>query len=182
MRVSLESPISLGDPSGVATEAQRASLVGDGASQATSSGKAKANDSSASGGAKDSVTLSPDAQREVTQLKQRDQEVRAHEAAHMAAGGGIVTGGATYTYQQGPDGRRYAVGGEVSIDTSPVSNNPRATENKARQIQSAALAPANPSPQDRKVAAQAARMAASAAAELAKQGSQTAGGRFEAMA
>ena len=181
MRVSLESPISFGDPSGVATEAQRVSLEGDGTSQATSPGKAKANDSSASGGAQDTVTLSPDAQREVTQLKQRDQEVRAHEAAHMAAGGGIVTGGATYTYQQGPDGRRYAVGGEVSIDSSPVANNPRATENKAWQIQSAALAPANPSPQDRKVAAQAARMAAKAAVELQTQAEPGRGVRFESI-
>jgi hypothetical protein len=117
----------------------------------------------------DSLELSPDAQREVDKLKARDQQVRAHEAAHMAAGGGLVRGGTSYSYKQGPDGKRYAVGGEVSIDTSPVPDNPRATQVKARQIQAAALAPADPSPQDRKVAGQAAQMAAQAGAELAKQ-------------
>jgi len=115
----------------------------------------------------DQVELSPEAQKEITKLKARDQEVRAHEAAHMAAGGGAVRGGASFSYQQGPDGKRYAVGGEVSIDASPVKDNPRATEQKALQIQAAALAPADPSAQDRKVAAQAAQMAAQALAELA---------------
>ena len=49
----------------------------------------------------------------VSELKARDQVVRAHEAAHLAAGAGIVTRGASYTYQTGPDGQRYAIGGEV---------------------------------------------------------------------
>jgi hypothetical protein len=50
----------------------------------------------------------------VKELEARDAEVKAHEAAHQSAGGGM-TGAATYTYQQGPDGKMYAVGGEVSI-------------------------------------------------------------------
>lgn len=54
----------------------------------------------------------------VSELKQRDAEVKAHEAAHLAAAGGIATGGASFSYQQGPDGIRYAIGGEVNIDTS----------------------------------------------------------------
>ncbi len=120
------------------------------------------------GGTKDRLELSPEAQRQIAELRARDAEVRAHEAAHLAAAGGLAKGGANFTYQQGPDGKEYAVGGEVSIDTSPVNGNPRATLAKAQQIQAAALAPADPSPQDRAVAAQAAALAARAAQELAQ--------------
>jgi hypothetical protein len=117
----------------------------------------------------DTLTLSPEAKAEVAKLQARDADVRAHENAHLAAGGGIVTGGANYTYQEGPDGRNYAVGGEVGVDTSPVRGNPQATIAKAMHIMAAALAPADPSGQDRSVAAQAASMAAQAAGEVAKQ-------------
>ncbi|MEO5342761.1 MAG: hypothetical protein H7842_05385 [Gammaproteobacteria bacterium SHHR-1] len=113
--------------------------------------------------------LSEEEQRQVEELKRRDAEVRAHEAAHMAAGSGLVRGGASYEYEQGPDGKRYAVGGEVSIDTSPVRGDPEATLAKAQKIRNAALAPADPSSQDRSVAAQASQMAAEARMEMAKQ-------------
>ncbi len=52
----------------------------------------------------------------------RDREVRAHEMAHLAAAGGLASSGATFTYQHGPDGVSYAIGGEVKIDTSSGSN------------------------------------------------------------
>nr|WP_282452723.1 putative metalloprotease CJM1_0395 family protein [Lysobacter sp. CAU 1642] len=111
----------------------------------------------------------PAVQRQLAQLAARDREVRAHEQAHVAAGGSIVTSGPTYVYQIGPDNRRYAVGGEVGIDTSPVRGDPEATLDKARQIRAAALAPAQPSAQDLQVAAQASRMEQSARLELARQ-------------
>lgn len=123
----------------------------------------------------DSVELSPEARQQLEKLKARDQQVRAHEAAHMTAGGSLVRGGASYTYQQGPDGRRYAVGGEVSLDASPVRDDPRATIAKAERIRAAALAPADPSAQDRSVAAQAAAMASQAAAELARRPASSSG-------
>lgn len=110
-----------------------------------------------------------DEQQQIQQLQARDREVKAHEAAHMAAAAGLVSGGMSFSYQTGPDGRRYAVGGEVSIDSSPVPDDPQATLDKARQIQAAALAPAQPSAQDRAVAARATRMAAEARVELAQQ-------------
>lgn len=88
--------------------------------------------------------LTPDQQREVEQLKQTDRKVRQHEAAHMAAGGGLVLSAPTYSYQTGPDNQRYAVGGEVSIDAS-AAQTPEATIRKAQQIRAAALAPADPS-------------------------------------
>lgn len=95
-------------------------------------------------------------QDQLKTLAARDREVRAHEQAHKAVAGSY--GGAIhYEYERGPDGNRYAVGGEVSIDTSPEAT-PEATLAKARVIQRAANAPAEPSDQDRAVAAQAAQM------------------------
>ena len=105
------------------------------------------------------------AQRQaVNDLKQRDLEVKAHEQAHMAAGGPVVQGGATYQYQTGPDGKLYAVGGEVKIDVSP-ERTPEATIRKMQQIRRAALAPAQPSSTDRAVAAQALQIEAQARME-----------------
>jgi len=84
----------------------------------------------------------------------------------MAAAGGLARGGASYSYETGPDNRRYAVGGEVSIDTSP-GKTPQETLQKAQAIRAAAQAPAKPSQQDLAVAASAGQMAAEARAELA---------------
>ena len=108
-------------------------------------------------------------QRQISELRSRDQEVRAHELAHLAAAGGLSKGGPTFEFVLGPDGQRYAVGGEVQIDTAGVSGDPEATLQKAQQIQQAALAPAQPSAQDRSVAVAAAAMAAEARAEIASQ-------------
>lgn len=113
--------------------------------------------------------LTEEEQEQVSELKSRDREVRSHEQAHLAAAGAYATGGPSYEYQQGPDGRRYAVGGEVGIDTSPVSGDPEATIQKAQQIRAAALAPASPSGQDQQVAAAATQMESQARAELSKQ-------------
>lgn len=110
--------------------------------------------------------LTEEEQKQVEELKARDTEVKAHEQAHIAAGGSYVRGGARYDYQTGPDGKKYAVGGEVSIDTSAVEGDPQATINKAQVILKAALAPAEPSGQDKAVASQARQMMASARKEL----------------
>ncbi len=115
----------------------------------------------------------PEVQRQINELKARDQEVRAHELAHAAAAGGLAKGGPTFEYQRGPDGQLYAVGGEVQIDTSGIPGDPEATLQKAQQIQQAALAPAQPSAQDRSVAVAAAAMAATARAEIASQNTTT---------
>lgn len=116
--------------------------------------------------------LTEDQIKQLESLRKRDREVRTHEAAHQAAAGGLARGGANFSYQRGPDGQQYAIGGEVSIDTSPVPGNPEATLAKAETIARAALAPAEPSGQDSQVAAQAAQMAAQARAELANRGNE----------
>jgi hypothetical protein len=114
--------------------------------------------------------LTEEEKQQVSELKQRDAEVKAHEAAHLGAAGGLARGGASYEYQKGPDGQNYAIGGEVSIDSSAVTDDPEATIAKAQQIRSAALAPTNPSSQDYKVAAKASQMEAEASQELSKNG------------
>lgn len=107
--------------------------------------------------------------RNLDDLKQRDREVRTHEQAHMSAGGAHVQGGPSYSFETGPDGRQYAVGGNVSIDVSKVPGNPEATEEKARTVRKAAMAPANPSAQDLKVAAKATQLAQEARLEMQKE-------------
>ncbi|HPR08295.1 MAG TPA: putative metalloprotease CJM1_0395 family protein [Denitromonas sp.] len=105
---------------------------------------------------------------EVAALASTDRKVRSHEAAHLAAAGGLAQGGASFSTVRGPDGQMYAVGGEVSIDTSP-GRTPEETRTKARQVQRAALAPADPSSQDYRVAAIAAQLIQQAQRELATQ-------------
>jgi len=104
----------------------------------------------------------------ISELAATDRHVRAHEQAHLAAAGPFATSGASYSIVTGPDGKQYAVGGEVSLDTSPVSGDPKATIQKARVIEAAANAPSDPSSQDRAVAAAAAAMEQAAELELAK--------------
>lgn len=106
---------------------------------------------------------------DLKELKQRDREVRSHEQAHVAAGGSAIASGPRYTLQKGPDGQMYAIGGEVSIDTSKVGGDPQATKDKARSVRQAALAPANPSGQDMIVAAKASQMEAEARDDLQEQ-------------
>ena len=110
-------------------------------------------------------TLSFDEQQDVTELKRRDLEVRTHEQAHASAGG-ATTGAPSFSYQVGPDGKRYAVEGEVSVDLSTVKGNPQATIAKMQKVYSAALAPATPSTQDTRVANSAAQLIAQAQSEL----------------
>ena len=102
---------------------------------------------------------------QIQKLRNRDREVRAHEQAHAAVGGALA-GAPNYNFTTGPDGKRYAISGDVSIDISKVPNDPEATIRKLEQVQRAALAPTNPSSQDVRVAAQAAASENQARAEL----------------
>jgi len=131
---------------------------------------------------RDKVSLSADAkalagqkltaeqERQIAELRSRDAEVRAHEAAHQAAAG-TLGGGASFSYVMGPDGRQYAVGGEVPIQLRS-GRTPEETLANAERVARAALAPANPSAQDLAVAGAAARMAADARAQKARAASK----------
>ncbi len=105
----------------------------------------------------------------VSELQQRDVRVRNHEMSHLAAAGSLAASGASYDYKKGPDGNKYAVSGEVHIDSSSVPGDPEATLKKMQQVKRAALAPVDPSPQDRRVAAKATAEAAKARAEIMQQ-------------
>lgn len=116
----------------------------------------------------DGQALTRGEQREVRQLEARNREVRAHEKAHQSAGGQYA-GSPQYSYTQGPAGDRYATGGEVSIDASPIKGDPQATLEKMRTVRAAALAPPNPSAQDQQVAAEATQAMLQAQLQLAGQ-------------
>ncbi len=120
--------------------------------------------SAESGSAQD---LTDEQEAQVRDLKQRDAEVRQHEAAHKTVGGPLASP-PTFEYTRGPDGRQYAVSGEVKIDATP-ENDPEDTIRKMEQVKAAALAPAEPSPQDRQVAAQADATKAQAQVDLNRQ-------------
>lgn len=107
-------------------------------------------------------------QRELDELKKRDAEVRAHEQAHANVGGDLASA-PSYEFQLGPDGKQYAVGGEVNIDLAVVPGDPQATIVKMQKVKAAALAPADPSAADRRVAAEATQRVLQAQAELAQQ-------------
>lgn len=120
-----------------------------------------------------SQQLTPDQQREVAQLQATDRKVRAHEQAHIAAGRELITSGPQYTYTYGPDGKQYATGGEVGIDTSPEKK-PDANIRKGERIQTAALAPAEPSQQDYSVAATGSRLEEQGRADKLREEAQAA--------
>lgn len=154
-------------PAGVARAGEaalRADSAGDAPQGAGDEAKASANQNG---------ELTPEQEQQVAELKRRDAEVRAHESAHQVVGGPYA-GSASYEYQRGPDGVNYAVGGEVPIDVSR-ENEPEQTITKMEQVKAAALAPAEPSSQDRAVAAQADATKAEAQQELRQ--SQAAGGQ-----
>lgn len=180
--ISPEAQRAAGQPADAVQGADDAGAVGNEQTNTLPDAKANRNpdeqdkDAAAQSGAprgKDGEPLSDEEVKQVDQLQARDAEVRRHEQAHAAAGGPYVTSGPTYEYQEGPDGRRYAVGGSVGIDTSPEET-PEATITKAQVVRRAALAPAEPSAQDRRVAAKASQMEQQARAELAAERSEEA--------
>lgn len=84
-------------------------------------------------------------------IRERYNEIYAHELAHKHAGGSLA----------GPiviekDSNGIPIGGHVSIAMPTLDkNNPEKTINQANTVIKAALAPSDPSSQDYKVAGQA---------------------------
>lgn len=113
-------------------------------------------------------------QRQIQELIQIQNKVIVHEQAHMSAGGELA-GGASYSYTTGPDGKRYITGGEVSISIPSVKE-PDEKLRMMAKVRAAALAPADPSPQDMRVAASAGAKEAEARMELARKRMETAYG------
>lgn len=142
----------------------------DAEAEAANGGAGQAQDDAAKDEDPDGDGLDQAEEKQVDKLKQRDQEVRAHEQAHARVGGAYA-GAPSYTFQQGPDGKRYAIGGEVQIDTSR-ERTPEATIRKMQVVIRAATAPADPSSQDLKVAQQARAQISEAQAEVRQKKSE----------
>lgn len=112
------------------------------------------------------VELTMQQVQQVRELQSIDRNVKAHEAAHQAAGGGLA-GAASFSYTRGPDNQMYATAGEVPIRMQK-GRTPEETIANARQVVAAAMAPADPSPQDYRVTANALKMEFEARAEATK--------------
>ncbi len=128
------------------------------------------NSESNTGSGNDELTQQE--QREVSELKMTDSQVKAHEHAHKAAAAGLSTSGPNYEYETGPDGKKYAVAGDVNVSYKH-SDDPEVNLRNAQQLRASALAPADPSSQDRKVAMQAEREIAQAKQEIMEEQRQT---------
>lgn len=158
-----ESNRTSGTPSGKTPEQKGFQPAGQPADEFrpyTGSGSQKSKESAGSETSQSDVASAnsqkkqdPQVQAEIEQLKAGEEKVKAHEAAHKSVGGAL-TGPVSYTYTRGPDGKNYITGGEVPITVSP-GKTPQETIRRMQQVIQAALAPADPSPQDRAVAAQA---------------------------
>lgn len=169
-RLVVAPPLPLARSTGADPQAKNQSPSTEQTAPGSSIDSASADSGSPAATARGGAELSPQQQilqqQQIAQLASRDREVRSHEQAHAAVGGNYA-GAPTYSFTRGPDGQAYAVGGEVSIDVSSVPNDPVATLRKMERVQQAALAPAEPSSQDLRVAAQAQTTAAQARVELA---------------
>ena len=128
---------------------------------------AKTTESSVSKKTETTETLTTSQKALILQLQATDSAVKAHERAHISAGGGVILSGATFVYQEAPDKRLYAIGGEVSIDTSEESS-PQETIKKMQIVRTAALAPSDPSSTDYQVAATASMLQMQARLEVSR--------------
>jgi len=93
-----------------------------------------------------------DYQRVLDKLKASDSRIRTHEQAHAA--NGPTRSPISYNYQSGPDGKLYAVGGSVRLDTS-LPSDPKEAAFKLSQIQRSASAPSGLSGADANISIQA---------------------------
>ncbi len=143
------------------------------AGQASAAGSDDGKSKSAGSTTTSGKELTDAEQEQVKELKSRDSEVRQHELAHQSAGGQYASA-PSYDYQTGPDGNRYAIGGHVNIDVSKEST-PEKTIQKMQQVIQAAHAPADPSGQDLRVAAEAQQTLAQAQTEKLQESSPSSG-------
>lgn len=157
------------ESNGAPPESNRAgSEPGGGVEGRNNQSEPSARQPSGTGNENSGERLSPEERSELRELRSRDLEVRQHEQAHQAVGGQFA-GPVSFTFQRGPNGQLFAIGGQVSIDTSPVPDDPEATISKMQVVRAAALAPAEPSPQDIQVAQEATSQMLEARAEMRTQ-------------
>ncbi|QKJ23145.1 putative metalloprotease CJM1_0395 family protein [Poseidonibacter lekithochrous] len=87
--------------------------------------------------------------RVLEKFKTLDAQTKAHEQQHAAAGD--TKGAISYNYQTGPDGKLYATGGHVRLDTS-IPQDEEAALAKLDKLANAAGAPSELSGADAAIA------------------------------
>ncbi len=92
-----------------------------------------------------------DFERVLEKFKKADAQIRSHEQVHATIG--QTTAPISYNYQKGPDGKMYAVGGNVRFDTS-IPDDPKAAAFKLDQLSRAATGVSDPSEADTMIANQ----------------------------
>jgi hypothetical protein len=116
------------------------------------------------GGLRSETELSAEELQKLRELERKDQQVRTRDMAFLAAAGGAA-GSVALEYETGPDGRRYAVGADIKLDTSAGAT-PEQTLAKARALRAATMSARSDSSADASAAAKAVRMEAEARAEI----------------
>jgi|GEM_PF-1114383 len=111
--------------------------------------------------------LSESEKKALDELKKRDKEVKNHEAAHTGNPELQTIGTPSYSYVLGPDGKMYAVGGEVTISTGRISD-PQDALRKAAALKKASLSSDNPSSADLAAASSASQMETEALQQIKK--------------
>lgn len=94
---------------------------------------------------------SQDFERVLAKFRKADADIKSHEQVHASIG--PTTSPISYNYQQGPDGKMYAVGGHVKLDTS-IPDDPKAAAFKLDQIKRAASGPMDSSGADNTISQQ----------------------------
>ncbi len=105
----------------------------------------------------------------LNRLQLADSTVRNHENQHFFSAGGLAAGTPKFEFTTGPDGRQYAVAGEVAIAAVPGTDASRAARDSAT-IARAATAPGDASAQDVVVAGTAASRGAALYAQALQAG------------
>ena len=87
--------------------------------------------------------------RVLAKFRNKDASIKSHEQSHAAMA--TTTSPISYNYQEGPDGKMYAVGGSVRLDTS-IPADTEAAIAKIDRIKAASTGVDNPSGADMAIA------------------------------
>lgn len=124
----------------------------------------------AAASAAESSVVTTDDLRELRDLQRSDRQVRVQENLQRQLAAEFVRGAPVYEFEEGPDGRRYAVGADSDFQLpNQASSDPRQAARDAASARQAALASAVSSPAEQAFAARAASAEARARAEITRE-------------
>jgi|GEM_PF-4441125 len=118
----------------------------------------------------DRAAVSSEDLGELRDLQRSDRQVRVQENLQRQMAAGFVRGAPVYEYEEGPDGRRYAVAADTEFELPDArAGDPREAARDAANARRAALASAISSPAEQAFAARAASAEARARAEITRE-------------